>query len=92
MKQNKKETHNVFKNYSPVKQFNIEDVNILVDAYCSDTSRSHDDFTKIMNFILHIPGLAEHALQNITTYYKKKYYVVSVGDQRGEIYFYQSLN
>ncbi len=74
------------------KSYNIDDLTLLIDQYCKDTNRIEEDFTKIMEFILHIPGLAQAAIENITRYYKKKWFVVSVGEIRGEIYFYKTLN
>lgn len=73
-------------------QINIEELSLLVDSYCSDTGRSQSDFTKIMDFTLHIPGLLDSAFRNITEYYKKKFNIVAVGDTEGVVYFYQSLN
>lgn len=72
-------------------QISIEELTLLIDSYCSDTNRSQSDFTKIMDFTLHIPGLLDCAFRNITEYYKKKFNIVKVGSVEGDLYFYQTI-
>jgi tRNA G37 N-methylase Trm5 len=73
------------------RNISINDLSTIVDAYCSDTNRSHDDFTKIMQIILHIPEVSQSGISNILDYYKRKYNIVAVGNADGEHYFYRSL-
>lgn len=71
--------------------FDVQDVTHLVDGYCDETKRSKDDFTKIMEIILHILPLQEKGIQNILEFFKRKYHVVKVQALDGRILFYKSL-
>jgi tRNA G37 N-methylase Trm5 len=73
------------------KNIDINDLSAIINAYCSDTNRSHDDFTKIMQIILRIPEFTQSGISNILDYYKRKYNIVAVGNANGEHYFYTSL-
>jgi hypothetical protein len=67
------------------------DLSVIIDAYCLETKRSHDDFTKIMQIILHIPEFQSTVINNTVNYFKYKYNIVSLDNINGKHYFYTSL-
>jgi hypothetical protein len=74
------------------KSHDMGDVLYLIDAYCSETGRPVSDFTKIKDIILHIPHLANSAINNMFDYFKKKLNIMTVGEVNGKTYFYTTLN